>query len=216
MSDQPWDADGYDPTEGGRLCGARKTGGTRRTTGSPSPWCRRWAGAGTDHTGIGQCSFHGGATPAATRHAQTERARQAVATFGLPVEVDPHTALLEEIHRTAGHVAYLAAKIAAFDDDDQLKQHSTDDDGRLWEKPAVWVRLYQDERSHLVAVCKAAVSAGVAERQVALAEQQGELLAKVMRAIFEDPDLDLTAGQRRLAPTLVRRHLALVAGDRAA
>jgi hypothetical protein len=48
-------------------------------------------------------------------------------------------------------------------------------------RPSVWLDLYQRERTHLVRVSKAALDAGVSERLVRLAEQQGMLLAQVIR-----------------------------------
>ena len=36
-------------------------------------------------------------------------------SFGLPREVDPHEALLEEVHRMAGHVAWLGELVAALE-----------------------------------------------------------------------------------------------------
>jgi hypothetical protein len=71
----------------------------------------------------------------------------------------------------------------------------------------VWVQLYQSERKHLREVCRDAVTAGVAERQVRLAEQQGEMLAGVLRAVLDELgvlDRPETAG-------VVRRHLLAMA-----
>ena len=129
--------------------------------------------------GVRVCRYHGGAAPAvkaaAQRRGQAERARRAVATFGLAVEVAPEVALLEEVHRTAGHVAWLAALVAGLDRA-QLRQY----DQVGLQRPSGWVELYQTERVHLVAVCKAALAAGVEERRVQLAERQGELVAELL------------------------------------
>jgi len=115
--------------------------------------------------GVRVCRYHGGAAPAV----------RAVTTFGLPVEVAPEVALLEEVHRTAGHVAWLAELVAGLDRA-QLRQY----DQVGVQRPSVWVELYQTERAHLVAVCKAALAAGVEERRVRLAERQGELVAELL------------------------------------
>jgi hypothetical protein len=74
-----------------------------------------------------------------------------------------------------------------------------------FEKPSVWVELYQEERRMLARVCKMAHDAGVAERSVALAERQGEMLAGVIKAVLGD--LGLSKEQQRGAPAVVRRHL---------
>jgi hypothetical protein len=54
-----------------------------------------------------------------------------------------------------------------------------------------------------------AVAAGLAERQVRLAERQGELLAQVIRGVLDE--LGLSAEQKQLAPEVVRRYLTAVA-----
>jgi hypothetical protein len=145
-------------------------------------------------------------------------ARRAVATYGLPREVDPGTALLEEVHRTAGHVAWLHEKVQEVDEADLVwgvveevdkgSGEFTGTDTTSAAKPNVWLTLYQAERKHLTDVCKAALAAGIAERQVRLAEQQGALIVGLLQRIFDD--LDLTAEQRALIPTVVPRHLRSV------
>lgn len=164
-------------------CGARKrnNGGT----------CGQAAGWGTDHPGIGLCKLHGGATQAHRTAARTEQARRAVLTYGLPREVDPAAALLEEVHRTAGHVAWLAQKIRGLDEDaltwgvaEESEKNASmfpGTDRKLKARPSVWLELYQRERRHLVAVSKAALDAGISERLVRLAEQQGATLADVIQ-----------------------------------
>src|SRR4029077_16229513 len=74
-------------------------------------------------------------------------------------------------------------------------------------RPAVWVQLYQAERAHLVQVCKVAISCGIAERQVKLAEEQGAMIAGVLTAVFADEGLGLTAVQLSLARTVASKHL---------
>jgi hypothetical protein len=74
----------------------------------------------------------------------------------------------------------------------------------------IWLQLYQAERKHLVQVCTAALNAGVEERRVRLAEQQGATLAGVIRAVLAD--LQLTAEQQSRVAEVVPRHLRAVAG----
>lgn len=209
--------------EGPDRCGGRKrddSGGT----------CRKPAGWGTPTPGRGRCRLHGGNTPSHRRRAERAEAERAVATYGLPVEVDPREALLQEVHRTAGHVAWLGQLVAelehggtgyrqetVIDGEEEreiyvplsgLKQLSRD--GKF-EKPAVWLEIYQQERRHLREVCRDAVNAGVAERAVQLAEQQGAALAGAIRAILAD--LSLTPEQMALVPAVVPKHLRAVAAS---
>jgi len=195
----------------GPYCHGRKRDGS-------GGYCHRPPGWGTSHAGTGACKLHGGGAESHKVAAQATLARQAVATYGLPREVDPGTALLEEVHRTAGHVAWLSEVVAELDRDelvwgvteevDRGAGEFTGTDTTSAAKPNVWLDLYHRERKHLTDVCKAALAAGIAERQVRLAEQQGALIVGLLQRIFDD--LNLTAEQRALIPTVVPRHLRSV------
>lgn len=85
-----------------------------------------------------------------------------------------------------------------------------DDRGTTWETaPNIWLRLYQQERAHLVKVCSEAIRAGIEERKVRMAEQHGALVAQVIRAILAD--LQLTQEQQERVPEVVPRHLRALA-----
>lgn len=72
-------------------------------------------------------------------------------------------------------------------------------------------KLEADERERCAAFAAKAVAAGLAERQVRLAEKQGAMIAEVLRAVLGDPELALTIEQRKAAPAAIRRHLSTVA-----
>ena len=72
-------------------------GGKRRGAENAGKTCTRPSGWGTDHVGVGRCKLHGGKTPSHQQAGQNALAAAAVATFGLPREIDPRDALLEEI-----------------------------------------------------------------------------------------------------------------------
>jgi hypothetical protein len=82
------------------------------------------------------------------------------------------------------------------------------DIGGKFEKASVWIEMYQNERKLLARACKMALDAGVAERQIRLAEAQGQLLADAIRGILGD--LGLSPEQEAQAPAIVRRHLTSV------
>lgn len=71
------------------------------------------------------------------------------------------------------------------------------------------VDLEAQERDRCVRYAKTAHDMGIAEREVRLAEKQGELLASVIRNVLGD--LDLTAEQQGRVPDVVGRHLRAVA-----
>lgn len=74
-----------------------------------------------------------------------------------------------------------------------------------------WLTLYRDERSHLARVSKMCMDAGVAQRLVTLAEDQGRILASAIRAVLSA--LSLTPEQQELIPRVVPPILRAVAND---
>lgn len=193
-----------DPSEGGKRCGGHRH--------DPPPGgrthCGNWAGYKTDHVGTGRCFKHSGSTRNGRKAAERAKAEEAVVVFGLPLDIEPHEALSLELARSAGHCAWLQELIASFEDKDQLKQFTLDK-GIMWEKPAVWVELYERERKHFTEVAKACVQCGLMERMVRVQETHMEILARVVRGALADPAWGLTEEQRALGPQVMRRHLAL-------
>lgn len=189
-------------------CGAAKRDGST---------CRKPQGWGTPNK-IGRCRLHGGNTPTHRKAAERALAEKAVATFGLPRTVDPRDALLEEVYRTAGAVDWLHQQVQALQTDDVVwgvTEEVTKDSGEFpgtdttrAAEVNVWVRLWQQERAHLVRVAKEAIGAGLEERRVRLAEQQGAMLAGVIKAILAD--LNLSPEQQAQVATVVPMRLRSV------
>jgi hypothetical protein len=139
------------------------------------------------------------------------KVRELADTYGLPVETTPEQAILDEVHRTAGHVAWLEQQVHALTRGELVwgitKVKEGGDDAGVTEEavPHALLRLYQEERKHLVTVCAAALRAGIEERRVKLAEQQGALVAQVIRAVLAD--LELTPQQQARVPVVVPARL---------
>lgn len=182
-------------------CNARRPDGSGR--------CRQPAGWGVEGMTRGPCKMHGGATDSVKQHHQKAMAVEAVVTYGLPREVDPHTALLQEVWRTAGHVQWLASVIHNSDPDalvwgpseEQLQVHeqrrgaasmphgnfqTRTQTGTIRAAPTVWLELYRKERRHLVEVSKTAIACGIAERQVKLAEDMAMLMRTAVESMLDD------------------------------
>jgi hypothetical protein len=178
--------------------------------------CARTAGTNTNHHGRGFCDYHDWQAnaeadkrnnPTQTRAALKVAAERAQ-FFGKQVAIDPHTALLDEIARTASVVAWLNDQMQqlrnkGMSDTDIIQQRTLQNGFR----PSVWMELYQTERDHLVKTCVAAIKAGVAERKVQIAERQGQLIASMMFAFIHDIELGLNPDQIIAAPGLIRKHL---------
>ncbi|MFY1686482.1 hypothetical protein [Plantactinospora sp. WMMB782] len=168
------------------------------------------------------CRNHGGASPQAKAAAEARLAEQdlraAVKTYGLPVDISPTDALLDEVKWTAGHVRWLRDRIQEMETaalDWGKTSEVVKDSGEFpgvdvthSAVPPVLLDLYQRERKHLLDVCKAAIAAGIEERRVRLAESQGALLADVIRRILAD--LGLTPEQQSRVSEVVPRHLRSV------
>ncbi len=160
--------------------------------------CRRWP-----MPGARVCVMHGGAASqvkrAAERRVAEAAAMKAVQTYGTPVETDPITALLDELARTAGAVAWLEAMVRDISPNDAAQ--------------SAWVELYRQERRHMVDVAATAIRCGIAERQVALQERQAQLVVGLILRLLDHPELELSAEQRRVGKAFASRELlALEAG----
>jgi hypothetical protein len=144
------------------LCGARKKNGET---------CRAFAGQGTPHPGVGRCKFHGGSTATHVAGAAAQEAQARMLMLGAAVDIEPHEALLGVLRLSSGHVAWLRQEVSALD-------NLASTDGQILR------RLYGEERDRVGRLAKACLDAGVAERQVRLAERYGEVLGQLFRAVF--------------------------------
>jgi len=164
--------------------------------------------AGTD-----KCRMHLGkqAAPVIAEAA----ARKAVETYGLPRDISPTDALLEEVRYSAGHVAWLRTKVAELEAADlvwgmteQAEKNATEFAGVDVTYSAtanMWLDLYHRERKHLLDLVKTAISVGIEERRVRLAEAQGSLMNDVIRRILAR--LSLSPDQSALLPVVVPEEL---------
>lgn len=124
--------------------------------------------------------------------------------LGAPIDKDPGVLLLEEVHRTAGHVEWLGNKVRELGAEDLVwglleqteeKGHKGDDSisvitRRYGAEVNTWYQLYKEERKHLAAVAAAAIKAGVEERRVRIAERGIDMLEAAMVNAFRDLGLD--------------------------
>lgn len=190
-----------------------KCGAHAKSTGEP---CKKTAGMGTNHLGTGRCKFHGGSSPGGKLQGQRLHAAKARDTFGLPIEIDPATALLHEVWRTQGHVVWLGAVVAGLRKQDLAwgvtkVKHGGDDHGTTYEaKLNAYLGLYQDERKHLTRVSAEAVKAGVEEKRLTLEQGRAELVVNMLAGIFDG--LELTDGQTQKLDELVPKALLMIAG----
>lgn len=195
-----------------KYCGARK----RQPSADGSYGnCTRPAGWGTDHVGEGSCKLHGGSTRSGKKKAQKSAAKKARDTFGLPKEIDPAQALLEEVWRTQGHVVWLGEVVRQLRKKDiawgitKVKTGGEDRGTTQEAKINAYVALYQDERKHLVRVTSEAVKAGVEEKRLTLETHRAEMVVAMLSTIFDA--LELNDEQASKLETLVPEALKATA-----
>lgn len=176
------------------VCGAQKHGGGK---------CQKQAGWGTEHLGIGKCKIHGGTAPMHMRHA----AKQMAADFlGTPLEINPLDALLWCIKIRAGEVKWLSDRMAELDKDKWIEATMVGKQFHLY------ARERQKAMSDLTKFSQIAISLGIAERAVKMAETYGELLAKYTKGLLDDLWPYLSAEGKAKAPLFVRERLILLDG----
>lgn len=149
------------------------------------------------------CKIHGGGIPAvkaaAQRRRQQELAQQELAALGEPEAIDPAQALLKLISWKYGEVKWLRAKVQDLPAEDLTWGRSQTDfgvgrDGPVDTEtqkaaPNVWWTLLRAAEDQLADYSTRALKAGLEERRVRLAEQQGDMVHQVMMAIFNRLEL---------------------------
>jgi hypothetical protein len=187
--------------------------------------CKRPAGWGTNHLGVGRCKFHGGASPNAEVAGVVQLAHREAVVMGAPIEnLRPEEALLECIRIAGGEVRYASERIAELDPEEAVgavvttrplkgEGGSESLEMRAVEEgpPAlhIWIEVRHKAMDRLVSYSKVAIAAGLEERRVRVAEAQGHLLAEAIRGILRE----LGVADRPDAPKIVRKHLELMAGS---
>jgi len=169
-----------------RACSAHRTDGRK---------CKAYA-----MTGMDVCMWHGGLSA-------KDRNKKALAlqvfaeftnTYGVPVDVTPEDALVQEIARTNGHILWLQAQILTEDPQEfaasawlyrrSVDSHiQWDEETRKFAGEAysgVYLELYMKERQHLAKLCQIALTAGVSKRWVALAEKQADQVGEAMMLLI--------------------------------
>jgi hypothetical protein len=206
----------------------RKCNGTNRR-GEP---CGR-----TPAPGHLVCINHGARSPqamaAANRRLQRAAAEVAVATYGLSIEIGPEAALLAEVQRTAGHVAWLSEKVRDLDESELVwgvaEQTVTtgggggedgDDEGggstqtKYKAAKSVWLQLYQDERAHLARVSRDAITAGATERLVSTFERIGAQMVSAFDRTIASSGLSPEQQEQMLAAFVVELEAFPATDDR--
>lgn len=179
--------------------------------------CGAWAVKGAT-----VCRMHGGSSPqaraAAARRVQEEKAAKAAQRLAQPIETDPSQALLDLVSSAAGEVAYWRARVDEIQHRDEKRLTSgltkiTEGKDRggvttlrtVETIAAIEYRMWTAAQDRLAQYATAALRAGVEERRVRIAEDQGALVAQVIRRILDR--LDLSEWQAEMVGSIVPEEL---------
>lgn len=147
--------------------------------------------------------MHGGSVPNHIKNAARQIAGQ---MLGTPMDINPLDALLWCIKIKAGETKWLSEQMAELDEKDFVEDTIA---GKQF-------HLYARERTKalkdLASFSQMAISLGIAERAVKLAEIYGETLARLIGGIMRDLEPFLSPEGKTQIPQIVRRHLILLDG----
>lgn len=159
------------------------------------------------------CVAHGGNAPQVRAKAAV---RAEVMAWGLgDAHIDPAETLLRLLSQSAARAQRYADELEEMvAESPTLRQalvaQAYGEFGPVGDFVRGLVQLEAQERDRCANFAARAIAAGLAERQVRLAERQGALIADLLRRVLDDPELGLTDTQRAAVPDVARRHLGLV------
>lgn len=152
--------------------------------------------------GVDVCARHGGQkaldSQRAAKRSAAKVVAKAVATLGAPIDetlLDPGLQLLELIRWSAVHVQWLRERVQALDEDALVWGRTREEAKQATEfrgtdttreaRPHAYLVLYGEWSDRHANYCALALRAGIQERQVRLAEQQGRLAGEAIRQILD-------------------------------
>lgn len=167
----------------------------RTRKGTP---CQYPAGYRTPHAGFGRCRYHGGTSPSGNTAGHRAMAADSVRTLGLPIDVNPIDAIVAELARGFGAIAWLQEQVGAVPPDkfnDPL--------------PRALIRQLNEERDRNARVAAEALRLGLEAKATAIklstAQTEGDELAALVLEVLADPVLGLTDAQVRHARRAIAR-----------
>ncbi len=151
------------------------------------------------------CRSHGSANARSRRKAERNKARVRIGAFlsqqGKEIDnVDPLEVLLYQLGWASGAARALGRLVSELEE-----VHGPNHTGTA--VPHVLVRMWSEERDRAARLAKMAIDAGLAEKQVRLAERQGQVIAHIFTSVLDDDSLGLSREQRDAGRSLAARHL---------
>jgi hypothetical protein len=182
-------------SEHGRWCNAKRKQGPGL--------CRRPAGWGTDHVGLGPCKLHGGATRSHRQAAVKTAAANELARMDVAPVADPLTALAEIAGQVVAWKDALAVKV------NQLTAlRYTDAKGA--EQLRSEVALFERALDRCEKFLSTMARLNIDERLAAIEQEKVEMVSAALTAVLGE--LGLSEQQQSEARRGVARRLRVVAG----
>lgn len=196
-------------------CGRRWTRGPKK-----GRRCHLPAGANTAHLGAGACHFHHGNR----QFEACEGAWLMAHGFAQQLDINPWDALLLSVRIAAGKVAYIESVLGSANSDLELEGRvERMKDGELsilvhpdtgeplgvgaYRNLAWWVEKGEFWHDRLTRCAKMAVDAGIAAWQVERVEAEAASIARVLNAVIDGLDGEITDDQAMKMRALMRSEL---------
>jgi hypothetical protein len=161
--------------------------------------------------GLNVCRFHGALAPqvraAAEVRESTEKAKVALARFGVPIAGDPKEILLRQLHVAYGNSMVLERLIAEVE-----PEQVGSDDPQERARARGLLNLHAEWQTRAAALAVAAVRAGLEERMVQAAEWQVKTLFDAFQLGLEKAQLNPEDKSRVLQAVATEVRLIAVSG----
>ena len=186
--------------EGKKFCGARRRQG--------EGFCRRPAGWGTDHVGVGHCKLHGGST-------KSHRTKAATAILDAQVKGALERQGVEPVHDPIAQLSLLAGEVVALKDVlgaqvAELKSWSHFD-GNDKEEVRVLVVHYERALAQCHRILTDMARLDLDARLVRVSEAQADLLQQVIEAVLCSPEVGLDPERLVAARAVLAKELTRAA-----
>jgi hypothetical protein len=151
------------------------------------------------------CRMHGGSTPVAVVAGKVRQQEDAIRRTLGKLGYDPIHDPLTELSDLAGEA--VAWKRQAAEQVAALEEMSRDNVISGSEEIRVVITVFERAMDRCLAVLATMAKLDIDNRLARISEQRAAAMAEVLRKVFADPTLGLTAEQRATAPTIVRKYL---------
>lgn len=165
--------------------------GERTNKGKPCPSAAGWR---TQHPGFGPCATHGGNSMVQDARGAWIMAHAMARSLG----VTPWEALLHQVRRQAGVMAFLDQKVGEATCDEDLTPGGSH---------AYWYQERQREGLNMAKYAKMAIDAGIAQYLVDKVEAEATSIATVLLAVMNNGELGLSDEQMVAYRGIVRKEL---------